>query len=211
MKKELKYVNGKTMKSNNNNRLDEYFTKRDVSKRLIDKTKEIISKYDDLDNYIWIEPSVGDGSFYDNLPQNKIGVDIMPKRKEFIQCDYLSYQLPHSSFVVIGNPPFGNRGVLALEFIEHSIDADYVAFILPMFFQSIGKGSIRYRVKGFNLLYEEKIPDNSFYLSNGKDANIRCCFQIWSKKHKNENKEYSWYNNVVLKTKCKKLHLIFLD
>lgn len=55
-----------------------------------------------------------------------------------------------------------------------------------MFFQSLGKGSIRYRIKDFNLLYEESLPNNSFYLSNGKEKDVKCCFQIWSKNYKDE-------------------------
>ena len=39
-----------------------------------------------------------------------------------------------NKYVVIGNPPFGLRGQLALKFINHSYDfADYVCFILPHF------------------------------------------------------------------------------
>lgn len=66
-----------------------------------------------------------------------------------------------------------------------------------MFFQSFGKGSIRYRVKDFNLLYEEVLPENSFYIGN-KAKDIKCCFQIWSKNHNNSKnnlkKEFCWYN-----------------
>ena len=193
----LKYVNGKTMKENNNNKLDQYYTKREVSKALFEKTVDLISKYEkNIETYTWLEPSVGEGCFFDNLPkQRRIGIDIDPKREEIIKHDYLTYDLPKEKVIVIGNPPFGHRGVLALEFINHSINAEYVAFILPMFFTSKGKGSIRYRVKGFNLIYEENLPHNSFYLPDGKDANVKCCFQIWSKNHSLENNEFSWYNN----------------
>lgn len=192
--RKLKYVNGKSMKDNKNNLLDEYFTKIEIAKDLIKKTKNIISKYEDFSKYTWIEPSVGDGCFYNLLPDNKIGVDINKTRFDTIQTDYLNFVLPNKPLIVIGNPPFGHRGVLALEFINHSKNADFVAFILPMFFQSLGKGSIRYRVKDLNLIYEEILPKNSFYTPDGKEKDIKCCFQIWSKKHKEEKKEFSWYN-----------------
>ena len=141
----LKYVNGNIMKSNSKNYFDEYFTKPEISERLYKKTCEIISKYENINKYTWIEPSVGDGSFYKLLPKNKIGIDIKQTKYETILSDYLNYELPEKPLIVIGNPPFGHRGVLALKFIEHSEKAEFVAFILPMFFQSLGKGSIRYR------------------------------------------------------------------
>ncbi len=193
----LTYVNGKVMKENINNKLDQYYTKREVSKYLFEKTIEIISKYDNnIFDYTWLEPSVGEGCFFDHLPEEKrIGIDIEPKRNGVIKHDYLTYNLPNKKLIVIGNPPFGHRGVLALEFINHSIGADYVAFILPMFFTSTGKGSVKYRVKGFNLIHEEILPPNSFYLPSGKNADVKCCFQIWSRNHGIETTEYSWYNN----------------
>lgn len=160
---------------------------------LFEKTKKVISKYENISKYTWVEPSVGDGCFYSILPENKIGIDINETQFNTIQCNYLEFELPKKPIIVIGNPPFGHRGVLALEFIKHSKGADFVAFILPMFFQSLGKGSIRYRIKDFNLLYEESLPNNSFYLSNGKEKDVKCCFQIWSKNYKDEKNEFSWY------------------
>lgn len=189
----LKYVNGNIMKSNSKNYFDEYFTKPEISERLYKKTCEIISKYENINKYTWIEPSVGDGSFYKLLPKNKIGIDIKETKYDTILSDYLNYELPDKPLIVIGNPPFGHRGVLALKFIEHSEKAEFVAFILPMFFQSFGKGSIRYRVKNFGLLYEEVLPENSFYIGN-KEKDIKCCFQIWSKNYNNLKKEFCWYN-----------------
>lgn len=206
--KQLQYVNGNFMKVNVSNQFDEYFTKPDIAQQLLTITKEVISTYDDIHRFFWIEPSVGDGCFFDLLPKdNKIGLDINPRQSAVISCDYLQFdfsqksnQLKNKPIIVIGNPPFGHRGVLALEFIKHSQQADYVAFILPMFFKSLGKGSIRYRVQDFNLLYEQDLPQNSFYTKDNKSGvaknkDIKCCFQVWSKKHKNNNSEFSWYNN----------------
>ncbi|MDL0114874.1 SAM-dependent methyltransferase [Campylobacter felis] len=189
----LHYVNGGVMRKNLNNHFDEYFTKPEVAKMLFERAKEIIAKYENLDKYTWLEPSVGEGCFYKLLPKNKIGIDINASKFDIVQGDYLKFELPKKPLIVIGNPPFGHRGVLALEFIKHSKGADFVCFILPMFFQSLGKGSVRYRVKDFHLLCEESLPHNSFYLENGKEKDVKCCFQIWSKNYKSEKEEFSWY------------------
>ncbi|TDV23542.1 hypothetical protein BCF59_0533 [Mycoplasmopsis mustelae] len=194
----LKYVNGKSMLINIKNHLDQYFTKHAIASELFEKTKKIIKKYEEnnLEKYLWIEPSTGEGCFLDLLPINKrIGIDIDPKRDDVIKSDYLKYKLPQQPFIVIGNPPFGHRGVLALEFLNYSANADYVCFILPMFFESKGKGSIRYRVKGLNLIHSEVLPKNSFYTLENKDIDVKCVFQIWSKNHINKTlSTFNWYS-----------------
>lgn len=189
----LKYVNGGAMKQNANNKFDEYFTKPEIAHYLFKKAKTIIAKYENLDKYTWLEPSVGDGCFYKILPDSKIGLDIKETKFNTLKQDFLHFTLPKKPLIVIGNPPFGHRGVLALEFINHAQNADFICFILPMFFQSLGKGSIRYRVKNLHLLYEETLPHNCFYLSNGKEKDVKTCFQIWSKNYKNDLNEFSWY------------------
>ncbi|PIP54778.1 MAG: SAM-dependent methyltransferase [Bacteroidetes bacterium CG23_combo_of_CG06-09_8_20_14_all_32_9] len=196
--KEFRYVNGNLMKENSDNLLDQYFTNRELAKSLYQKTYDFIIKYEtNIDDYIWIEPCVGEGCFFDLLPENKkLGVDISPLRNDIIKSDYLKFNLPNKKLIVIGNPPFGHRGVMALNFINHSQKAEYVCFILPMFFESKGKGSIKYRVRGFNLIYSEILPKNSFYVpTTQKTVDVKCVFQIWSKNHKHENEEFSWYNN----------------
>lgn len=198
MEQEKKYyVNGKEMKANEDNLLDQYFTSPIVAQRLFQKTYEIIHQYegDQISSYTWVEPSAGDGCFYDCMPEKRIGIDISPLRDSFVKADYLHYKLPKKT-IVLGNPPFGHRGLMALDFINHSQNADYVCFILPMFFESRGKGSIKYRVKGFNLVYSERLPDDSFFsYTTKKPVNVKCVFQIWSKNHKIDTQEFSWYNN----------------
>lgn len=198
--KALRYVNGKMMRINNDNPLDQYFTKDHIAKKLYLRAIEIISKYEknNLNDFIWIDPCAGNGVFYNLLPPDRrIGIDINPMNSEIIKADYLEYKIPHKS-IIIGNPPFGHRGVTALEFINHSKNAHYVCFILPMFFESNGKGSIKYRVKGLNLIHSERLPKNSFYIpSNLKDIDVKCVFQIWSKHHlpKNKQDKFNWYSN----------------
>ncbi|WP_104760800.1 SAM-dependent methyltransferase [Helicobacter cetorum] len=192
-----RYVNGNTMKANSNNVLDKYFTKPSVALKCFQKACEIIKKYENLEDFIFLEPSAGNGVFYDLFPKDRrIGIDIEPKRDEFIQCDFLNYALPKDKKIIcLGNPPFGHRGVMALEFINHAKNCDFVCFILPMFFESQGKGSIKYRVKGLNLLHSERLEKNAFIDFKNKEVDVHCVFQIWSKKYQSNISEFSWYQN----------------
>ena len=77
------YVNKNAMKSNQKNKLDEYFTKPEISDYLYKKFCQIVIKNTNMQNifdkYIWIEPSFGNGAFLNLLPKNNanvIGIDI---------------------------------------------------------------------------------------------------------------------------------------
>jgi hypothetical protein len=121
----------------------------------------------------------------------RIGLDIEPRQQNIVAQDYLSW-VPdtrlHQKYTVIGNPPFGLRGQLALKFINYSARfADYVCFILPQLFESDGKGVPRKRVQGFHLVHSEKLSksQSSFEYPDGKKVNVECIFQVWSKHHTN--------------------------
>ena len=178
---------------------DQFFTPLATSKYCYSKFIQVMNKNGDCENdYTFIEPSAGSGSFLKLLPQEKrIGLDIEPKCEEIMKQDFLEWH-PHENkkYIVIGNPPFGLRGQLALKFINHSSTfADYVCFILPQLFESDGKGVPRKRVTGLNLIHCEKLNSN-FESPDNKPVNVECIFQIWSKFHKNDlynipNKESS--------------------
>jgi len=133
--------------------------------------------------YTFIEPSAGDGSFMKVLPAGSIGLDIEPRGDHIQKQDYLTWKPTdlQKKYIVFGNPPFGLRGHLALNFINHSYEfADYVCFILPQLFESDGKGSPRKRVKGYNLLHSELLT-GMFYSPDQQEVKINGVFQIWSK------------------------------
>jgi hypothetical protein len=167
---------------------DQFFTSKETADYCYSKFKEIANKYgDNLSEYIFIEPSAGDGVFLKLLPEyRRIGLDIEPRNDEIKCQDYLKWQpKKDSKIIVIGNPPFGLRGQLALKFINHSSDfADYVCFILPQLFESDGKGVPRKRVKNLNLVHSETLH-TYFKDPNGKEIKVECIFQVWSKYHKN--------------------------
>lgn len=167
---------------------DQFYTSDVVAKYCYNKTQEVLSNMGiDTNNYIYIEPSAGCCNFYDLLPEERrIGVDIEPKGAnscELIEKNYLEYYPENKGkYIVLGNPPFGLRGNLALRFINHSAAfADFVAFILPPLFDSTGKGVPMKRVKGYKLIHTEKLPLDSYYYPNGEKISIATIFQIWSK------------------------------
>ena len=169
---------------------DQFFTPVETADLCFKTFCQVIKEYgDNPHDYIYIEPSAGDGGFLSVLPSDRtIALDIEPRNSNIIEQDYLDWVPPTttSKYTVFGNPPFGLRGHLALRFINHSHKfADYVAFILPQLFESDGKGVPRKRVKGYNLIYSEKLVSN-FYEPDKSVIKINTIFQIWSKHHINE-------------------------
>ena len=145
----------------------------------------------DLQHYFFIEPSVGCGHFYALLPaKRRLGIDINPqvqtsKNKDLIIKDYLRWRpARRGKYIVLGNPPFGLRGHLALQFINHSSHfADIVAFVLPPLFNSDGKGVPAKRIKDYVLAHTAQLPENSFQYPDGKAVSVSTIFQVWTKIH----------------------------
>ena len=162
---------------------DNYFTKPEIAKYVYEKSIQILKNFNiKLNDYFFIDSSAGDGAFYDLFPENKIGIDLDPKREVFVKSNYLNWTTNNKKNILISNPPFGLRGNLALRFINHSTFANIIVMILPPLFNSDGKGVPRKRVKNHKLIYTENLPLNSYYLPSGKEINISTIFQIWIKK-----------------------------
>lgn len=160
---------------------DQFFTPEQIVRHCWKVFQDVLRV--DVNDYTFIEPSAGDGSFLKVLPPNTIALDVEPRSSNVVQQDYLTWQPPTSNkgYIVFGNPPFGLRGHLALRFINHSKTfADYVCFILPQLFESDGKGSPRSRVEGYNLIYSERMS-TMFYTPEKTNVDVNVVFQIWSK------------------------------
>jgi len=160
---------------------DQFFTPKDLAKKCWETFNREVKIT--TQTYTFIEPSAGDGSFLHILPEGSIGLDIEPRSAGIQNQDFLTWKPSDTSkkYIVFGNPPFGLRGHLALNFINHSHSfADYVCFILPQLFESDGKGSPRKRVKGYNLIYSEGLSA-MFYSPENQEVKVNGVFQIWSK------------------------------
>lgn len=169
---------------------DQYYTKPHIAEHCCQQFARVAHGLGvDLSKYCYIEPSAGCGWFYNLLPHDRrVGIDIDPKATDIagaslLTHDYLAWMPPKGRrYVVVGNPPFGLRGHLALQFINHSARfADMVAFILPPLFNSDGKGVPGKRVKGFRLAYTEKLPDDAFQYPNGQNVSVSSIFQVWTR------------------------------
>lgn len=165
---------------------DQFFTPKVLAEKCLETFNREVKI--NTQEYTFIEPSAGDGSFLDILPKGSIGLDIEPRSTGIQKQDYLTWKPTDvlGKYIVFGNPPFGLRGHLALNFINHSYSfADYVCFILPQLFESDGKGSPRKRVKGYNLIYSEGLSA-MFYNPDRQEVKVNGVFQIWSKNTSNQ-------------------------
>lgn len=133
----------------------------------------------------FVEPSAGAGVFLDLLPASTIAIDIEPGRNDIQQQDFLQWKPvgpthSPSNVVVVGNPPFGTRGRLAIDFINHAAEfADTIAFIVPVIFR---KHLIQKQlVSDLRLLHTLPLRRDSFLMPNGSPYTVNTVFQIWTR------------------------------
>lgn len=139
------------------------------------------------DHYHWdtwdlvIEPSAGNGSFYDQIPTTqKIGLDIEPGVDHILKQDFFTYRPPDKKkILVVGNPPFGKVSSTAIKFFIHASQwSTVIAFIVPRTFRRI---SVQNKLpKNFHLVHDEEIPTHP--CSFTPPMMVKCCFQIWEKR-----------------------------
>lgn len=170
--------------------LDQFFTRRLIAEKCHQHMLSLMRMDGkNPEQYKFIEPSAGEGVFLDLLPTSRrIGIDIQPRRADVEANDFLSWSIKPNGYryAVIGNPPFGYRAWLALAFVNHAAHfADYIGMILPMAFQSDGKGSPKHRVKGMELIHSEVLPPDSFTDAVGNSIKVNALWQVWRKGQNN--------------------------
>lgn len=158
---------------------DKFYTKSDVALSCINFLKEKV----DCSGKEFLEPSAGDGKFLQYL-DNYIAYDIKPENENIIEADFLTVNLPKDKgYITIGNPPFGKRSQLAIDFFNRAaLFSDVIAFIVPVSFM---KWSVQKQLNNnFALLDYFYLEPNSF-LDKDKEFSVRCVFQIWINKNSN--------------------------
>lgn len=156
--------------------LDKFYTQPTVAKQCYDFLQ---SKLNINNTVTYLEPSAGNGAFLEFLP-NYVALDIAPENDKIIQQDYLSYNTDKTDFITIGNPPFGKRSALAIQFFNKAAEmSNVIAFIVPVSFM---KWSVQKCLSSnfalHNFLY---LKSESFFV-NGTPYSVRTVFQIWVKK-----------------------------
>lgn len=159
--------------------LDQFYTNPIYA---ADFLKKITSKVDLATFDVLLEPSAGNGSFYNLMdPSKRVGIDLEPKAPGIIQHDFLTWIPPlNQKIASIGNPPFGKNSNLAVKFFNKAAEfSDVIAFIIPKTFR---KASIINRLsRNHHLIFDEDVPEMSFIFDN-KPYDVWCCAQIWVKK-----------------------------
>ena len=152
---------------------DKYYTPIEVTNKCWDRIISVIG----IDNITdIIEPSCGGGAFFHHpVLKPMIGIDIAPEINgdNIYKEDYLTSSLEYKKGrLVIGNPPYGSRMLLAQKFFKKSVEiADYIAFILP-----ISQFNNTTSLHQFDLIYSEDLG-----LQTYTDRELHCCFNIYKR------------------------------
>ncbi len=162
--------------------LDQYYTKPAAARECWETLLGVLPVRADRARFI--EPSAGDGAFFDLLPaRRRIGLDLAPRRAGVREQDFLTWEYcarDRSLQVVVGNPPFGSRGGLAVRFVNKAAEiADTVGFIVPANFR---KFAIHRQLPAdLRLIAAKSLPRHSFRLRGGRDYAVNTEFQVWTR------------------------------
>jgi len=158
---------------------EQYFT----SGCVVTQCLELLARHYSLNEFgLIVEPCAGAGAFLSQLPTDtRVGFDILPLHDEVIVQDFLTWNPPATSgkILTIGNPPFGRRAKLAVQFIEKAATfSDVFAFILP---RSFNKYIFQNRVPAqFHLVGSLEVDE--FETPDGEPLTVKSVFQIWEKR-----------------------------
>ena len=161
-----------------NNIFDKFYTNDDIAESCFADVLNM-TRYDGASPLV--EPSAGGGAFLRAFKKHGYDAfdayDIAPEADGIIKQDFLKLDRLYDGSVCVGNPPFGHRSKLAIEFFNKCASfSDCVAFVIPVTFD---KWSAQSKLdKDFKLILSKRLPDESFN-ENGQTYSIRCLFQIW--------------------------------
>lgn len=127
----------------------------------------------------YVEPSAGGGAISKRFDEIT-SYDILPEAPGIIKKNWFDVDMLPESCCVVGNPPFGDRSKLAIEFINHAfkIGADEVIFILPNTFK---KHTIQSKITKRAFLSKTIDLPSSVFEYEGKPYHVPCCLQVWQR------------------------------
>lgn len=165
--------------------LNLFYTKPEVAASCWEYFSQTLSSVNrTVNEMFFVEPSAGIGAFYNLLPQQRrLGIDVLPKCEDIIRQDFFKVTtLPYApaDTIVIGNPPFGKRGKMAIAFFNHAAElADIIAFIVPVNFR---KYTVHKHLESsMRFIRKLALPRDAFYLESGKAFSVNTEFQIWTR------------------------------
>lgn len=162
------------------NTLDKFYTQPKVAEQCYNF---LINLYPEVKDKQFLEPSAGCGYFLPYL-QSYIALDIKPEGENIVQQDFLKWEAPQEHFITIGNPPFGQRSKLAIQFFNYAAKfSDIIAFIVPVSFM---KWSVQKELNKTFFLIDYFYLEEESFLVDGKPYGVRTIFQVWVK----ENTQY---------------------
>lgn len=109
-----------------------------------------------------------------------MGYDINPENDSIIKQDFYELSLPYDKKnIVIGNPPFGYKAKIAIDFINKSLKfSDIVIFILPIQFRRyLTQKQIS---KNAKLIFSSPELKRDSFIYKGNPYHVNCIFQIWT-------------------------------
>ncbi len=156
-----------------------YWTAPELARRCVEFAAQRLP-FEGFD--LLVEPSAGRGAFLTLLPADKrVALDIEPRHPEIRRGDFLAWVPPmdRGRILTIGNPPFGQRGALAMAFITRAAHySDAFAFVLP---RSFNKYTFQNRVpESFHLIGSFDCDD--FCGEDGAAKKVRAVFQVWERR-----------------------------
>lgn len=155
-------------------KLDKFYTKVEVANKCYNELVSLL----DVSDRVFLEPSAGNGSFLNFLKKFE-AYDLEPENDAIVKMDFFDFIPSIDNYITIGNPPFGKRCKLAIDFFNKASGfSDVIAFILPISFLKFG---IQNKLnKDFKLLKNIELKEFSF-LDREKEFDVNCVFQIWVK------------------------------
>ncbi len=176
--------------------LDKFYTDPTVAIALKHHTYALLGA--DRPKYV-MEPSAGGGAFLENhddvvsfdlSPDDPVGRTLQPDQLGFatedrggLDPDFLRIVREEAgegrNILTIGNPPFGERSALAVQFVNAYLEVGgVVAFVIPITFR---KWSVQKQIRpDARLIANWHVDEDAFHLPDGSPYRIRCVFQVWS-------------------------------